>query len=63
MAIKESGRFSLSGSWKRTGTALKNQGNWKINDNALVALALLVAQSNPDDKELMAALVVNMIKG
>lgn len=41
----------------------KKSGELKINDNALVALALLVAQSNPDDKELMAALVVNMIKG
>jgi len=39
----------------------KNSGELKINDNALVALALLVAQSNPTDKELMIKLVINLI--
>lgn len=41
----------------------KQSGELKINDNALVALALLVAQSNPDDKDLMISLVINLIKG
>lgn len=41
----------------------KKSGELKINDNALVALALLVAQSNPDDKELMVNLIINLIKG
>ena len=41
----------------------KKSGELKINDNALVALALLVAQSNPDDKEIMIKLVVNLIRG
>ncbi len=41
----------------------KKSGELKINDNALVALALLVAQSNPDDKEIMIKLVVNLISG
>jgi death-on-curing family protein len=41
----------------------KKSGELKINDNALVALALLVAQSNPDDKEIMTKLVMNLIKG
>lgn len=40
---------------------LKNNGERKINDNALTALALLVAQSNPDDKDLMIKLVCNLI--
>jgi prophage maintenance system killer protein len=40
----------------------KKSGELKINDNALVALALLVAQSNPDDKELMIKLVMNLIR-
>lgn len=40
----------------------KKSGEVKINDNALVALALLVAQSNPADKELMIKLVVNLIR-
>jgi death-on-curing family protein len=39
----------------------KQNGELKINDNGLVALALLVAQSNPDDKELMIQLIVNLI--
>lgn len=40
----------------------KKSGEVKINDNGLTALALLVAQSNPDDKELMIKLVINLIK-
>lgn len=40
----------------------KTSGELKINDNALVALALLVAQSNPDDKEIMIRLVINLIR-
>ena len=31
---------------------LKNNGEAKINDNALVALALLVAQSQPEQKDI-----------
>jgi death-on-curing family protein len=41
----------------------KKSGEVKINDNALVALALLVAQSNPDDKEIMIKLIVNLVNG
>jgi death-on-curing family protein len=40
----------------------KKTGELKINDNALVALALLVAQSNPEDKEIMIKLVTNLIR-
>jgi death-on-curing family protein len=40
----------------------KKSGELKINDNALVALALLVAQSNPNDKEIMIKLVMNLIR-
>ncbi len=39
----------------------KQNGELKINDNALVALALLVAQSNPAEKELMVQLIVNLV--
>jgi death-on-curing family protein len=39
----------------------KKSGELKINDNALVTLALLVAQSNPDDKELMIKLIINLV--
>ena len=40
----------------------KKSGELKINDNALVALALLVAQSDPGDKEIMIKLVMNLIR-
>ena len=40
---------------------LKDNGENKINENALTALALLVAQSNPSDKELMIKLICNLI--
>jgi death-on-curing family protein len=39
----------------------KPNGELKINDNGLTAIALLVAQSNPEEKELMIQLIVNMI--
>ena len=40
----------------------KQNGELKINDNGLTALALLVAQSNPAEKELMIKLIINLIK-
>ena len=40
---------------------LRKEGELKINDNALVALALLVAQSDPANKELLIKLVSNLI--
>lgn len=40
----------------------KKSGELKINDNALVALALLIAQSNPDDKDIMIKLIINLIR-
>ena len=39
----------------------KKNGELKINDNALVAIALLVAQSDPKDKDLMIKLIVQLI--
>jgi len=41
---------------------LKKNGALKINENALAALALLVAQSDPASKELMIQLIMNLIK-
>lgn len=34
-----------------------------INENALVALALLIAESNPKQKELMIRLILNLLAG
>lgn len=36
-------------------------GERKINDNALVALTLLVAESNPKQKDVMIDLIINLI--
>lgn len=38
-----------------------NNGNKKINDRALVAITLLIAESNPKDKEIMVKLLINLI--
>lgn len=40
----------------------KKSGELKINDNGLTALALLLAQSNPAEKDLMIRLVINLVK-
>ncbi len=40
---------------------LRTNGEKKINDNTLVALALLIAESDPKDKELMVALTTNLL--
>jgi len=39
----------------------KQNGELKINDNALVALALLIAQSDPGQKNLMIKLIIALI--
>jgi prophage maintenance system killer protein len=39
----------------------KQNGELRINDNALVSLALLTASSDPKQKELMVKLVVNLL--
>ncbi len=41
---------------------LDTNGSVKINEYGLVALALLVAQSNPSDKDLMIKLIINLIQ-
>lgn len=39
------------------------EGVRKLNDNALVALTLLVAESNPKQKQIMIKLIINLISG
>ncbi len=39
----------------------KKSGEKKINDNALTALALLVAESKPEEKEVMIKIIMNLI--
>ncbi|KFL35158.1 MULTISPECIES: RhuM family protein [unclassified Sulfurospirillum] len=45
----------------KNGIAYKANHEPKINDNALVSLALLVAASEPSQKELMVKLIVNLL--
>jgi len=40
----------------------KDSGESKINDNALVALALLIAISEPKDKDIMIKVITNLLK-
>lgn len=40
----------------------KKSGEVKINDNALIALALMVAQSSPTEKEVFVKLICNLIQ-
>jgi death-on-curing family protein len=58
---KRTGAFLFVWFLEKNKHRFKRSGELKINDNALVALALLVAQSNPDDKEIMVKLVINLI--
>lgn len=46
---------------KKNRHLLKKNGEKKINDNTLVALALLVAQSKPQEKEVMVLLISNLL--
>ncbi len=45
----------------KSGYLFKKSGERKINDNALVALALLIAESNPKDKETMIKIIKNLL--
>lgn len=42
---------------------LNDDGSKRIPDNALVALTLLIAESNPSDKDMMIKVVVNLLSG
>ncbi len=57
---KRIGAFLFIWFLERNKHRLKKSGEAKINDNGLVALALLVAQSDPAHKELMTKLIVNL---
>lgn len=46
---------------EKNGILYKTDGSKRIADNALVALALMIAESKPDEKEMMVKVVVNLI--
>lgn len=45
----------------RSNYLFKKSGERRINDNALTALALLVAESDPKDKEVMIRIIKNLL--
>lgn len=59
---KRIGAFLFIWFLQRNQHHLKQDGELKINDNALAAIALLVAQSDPAQKELMIHLIMNLIR-
>ena len=60
---KRIGAFLFIWFLQRNQHHLKSDGELKINDNALAAIALLVAQSDPAQKQLMIHLIMNLIRG
>jgi len=60
---KRIGAFLFIWFLQRNHHHLKANGDVKINDNALIAIALLVAQSDPKHKETMIRLIINLIRG
>jgi hypothetical protein len=42
---------------------VSEDGSKRVADNALVALTLMIAESKPDEKDIMAQVVVNLING
>ncbi len=59
---KRIGAFMFIWFLQRNQHHLKQSGEVKINDNALAAIALLVAQSDPAQKDLMVHLIMNLIR-
>jgi len=42
--------------------ALFNDGKKKLSDGALVAITLMIAESRPEEKEIMVVLIMNLLK-
>jgi prophage maintenance system killer protein len=45
---------------RRNGLLFRPNGEPRVGENAMVALALLVAESKPEQKELMIRLILNL---
>lgn len=58
---KRIGAFMFVWFLEKNKHLITKNGKLKINDNTLVALALLVAQSDPTSKDLMIKLIINLI--
>ena len=60
---KRIGAFMFILFLSKSGLLYKNNGEPRINDNALVALALLIAQSDPSQKDMIVNLTTNLLMG
>jgi prophage maintenance system killer protein len=58
---KRSGAFLFVYFLDKSDYLYRASGERKINDNALTALALLVAESDPKEKEIMVRIIKNLI--
>lgn len=58
---KRSGAFLFIDFLHRNHSLFTAQGNPRINDTGLAALTLLVAESNPAQKETLVRLIMNML--
>lgn len=59
---KRIGAFLFVWFLEKNKHGFKKSGELKINDNALTAIALLVAQSAPEEKKMMTQLIINLVK-
>ncbi|NMG15007.1 virulence protein RhuM/Fic/DOC family protein [Aromatoleum bremense] len=60
---KRIGAFLFAGFLHRNGRLFDTDGSPVINDVGLAALSLLVAQSRPDDRDVLIRLLMNMLAG
>ena len=58
---KRIGAFMFILFLSKSGLLYKNNGKPKISNNTLAALALLIAQSNPDQKDMIVNLTTNLL--
>ncbi|GBE37541.1 fic/DOC family protein [bacterium BMS3Bbin08] len=58
---KRTGSFLFVYYLDRNDYLYRKTGEKKINDNALTALALLIAESNPKDKDMLINIITNLI--
>lgn len=47
--------------FERNNYLYRQSGEKKINDNALTALALLIAESDPKDKDILIKIITNLL--
>lgn len=58
---KRVGTLFFLDSLRRNGLLARSDGTPRLADNAMVALALLIAESDPGQKDLMIRLVLNLL--